>query len=146
MWYHLPCSHVPDSDLAVAASADKSIIPWHHSPHSHNMSLQRLLVATISVEDMNLGVIQSHNNILWREMQAGDYALILSDVFCNMSSTILPCILDQVALLEIRLMRPDLWPSHHLLASCGIEAARMASQELVSHTAGSEVWRPRKWQ
>lgn len=104
------------------------------------MSLQGLLVTTIRVEDMNLGVIESHNNILWREMQAGNDTLILSDVLRNVCSAILPSIFDQVTLLEVRLMRPDQWPPHHLLASCGIEAARMASQELVSHAAGSEVW------
>lgn len=60
----LPSSHVPDSNFAVAASADQNVIPRDHRPYSHYMALKRLLVVTVGIIDVDLRVIQRNDNVL----------------------------------------------------------------------------------
>src|SRR6266566_1786568 len=55
----LPSSQIPHSDIAITPSANQDIIPRHHGPHAHDVSLQRLLSIAFGVEDMNLGVVES---------------------------------------------------------------------------------------
>jgi hypothetical protein len=64
----LPGGHIPHSNITVTATTYKGITPWYHSPNTHNMALERLLVIAIRVEDMNLSIIKRNNNILGCQM------------------------------------------------------------------------------
>lgn len=63
-----PCSQIPHSYVAVATTADKQIAPRHHCPHTHNVPLQRLLVVTNGVKDMDLCVVECNYDVLVGQM------------------------------------------------------------------------------
>lgn len=125
---NLPSGHIPNADITVTASTDKGVTPRNHRPYSHNMALQSLLIITISVENVDLGIVQSNHDVLWRKMQARNDALILGDVSSNILTSSSPCCLYQVALLEVRFMRSDWWSLHHLRASRRVKAPRMSCE------------------
>jgi hypothetical protein len=68
------------------------------------MSLQGLLLIAISVEDMDLCIIQSNHNILRCKMQTRHHALILRDMPGNILASGLPRRLYQISLLEMALV------------------------------------------
>ena len=65
------------------------------------MTLQRLLMATLGIEDMDLSIVQRHYNVLVRQVQAGDYTLIGRDLSVINSTARPPRRLDLVSLLEV---------------------------------------------
>jgi hypothetical protein len=65
------------------------------------VSLERFLVITVGVVDMDLGVIQGNNDVLRSEMQTRDHPLVGSDVALSASATFIPSRLNHVFLLEV---------------------------------------------
>ena len=126
---YVPSSHVPDPNITITTSANKGITPRNHRPHTHNMTLEGLLVITLGIENVDLGVVQCDDDVLWREVQAGDDALVLRNVSRNMLATGPPCRLNQVPLLEVRLVRSDGWSLRHLgMRSRRIETPRVGCE------------------
>lgn len=79
----IPGFQVPDANITIATTTDHGILPWHHGPDAHDMSLQCALGVSISIKYMDPSIIQSHNDIFWSQMQARNDATFLSDVSVN---------------------------------------------------------------
>jgi hypothetical protein len=54
---------VPDADITIAASADESIAVRDHSPDTHDVSLQTSQMASFTIENMNLCVVERNDDI-----------------------------------------------------------------------------------
>jgi hypothetical protein len=65
------------------------------------MSLQCLLLIPIRIKDMNLGIIQRNDDILWSKMQTRHHPLILRYMSCNVLPARSPRRFYQVSLLEM---------------------------------------------
>lgn len=65
---NVPSSHVPDPNITITTSTDKCIAPRNHRPHTHNMTLEGLLVIAVGIEDVNLSVVERNNYVLRRQM------------------------------------------------------------------------------
>ena len=96
----LPGCHVPNSNFTVTTTADEDVIPRNHSPYTHHVALQRLLVISASVIHMDLCIIHSKHNIFWREVQGRDHAHVRRNMLCAPPAFI-PSRLDHVFLLEV---------------------------------------------
>lgn len=66
-----PGGKIPYADIAVAATADQSVLPGHHGPDTHDMALQRLLILALRVKHMNTSVVEGDDDVLVGEVQAG---------------------------------------------------------------------------
>lgn len=53
------------------------------------------------VKDVNFGIVEGDNDILLRQMQACDYALIGVDMSCCHQTAFSPCRLHQISVLEV---------------------------------------------
>jgi hypothetical protein len=53
---------------------------------------------------MNLGIIEGHENVLGRQMQARDDTTLLSNVLRGACAACSPSSLNEVALFEVRLI------------------------------------------
>lgn len=102
---HSPSRHVPDSHVPIAATADEGVAPWHHRPDAHDMPGEGLLMLAVGVEDVDLGVVQGDDDVLRREVEAGDDSLVGRDVSTDRPAAAPPRRLDHVSLLEVRLVR-----------------------------------------
>ena len=60
----LPRLQVPNAHISIASAADQNVIPWNHSPDSHDMALQRAQRISFSIEYVNPGIIKSHDDVL----------------------------------------------------------------------------------
>jgi hypothetical protein len=107
-WLCLPSGEVPDPDVAVAAAADENVLPGDHGPDAHDVALKSTQAVALSIEDMDLGIVESDNDVLGSEVEAGNHTALLSDVLRDAGAAVPPGGLDEVALLEVRLVRLDL--------------------------------------
>lgn len=97
----LPCGHVPNSDFAIASTADKNVVPRDHRPYTHHMALQHPLIIAIGVIHVDSGIVHGEYNILGGEVQACDDALVCRDVSLSATTSLIPSRLDQILLLEM---------------------------------------------
>ena len=97
----LPSRQVPHTHIPIASTADEEILPWDHSPYSHDMTLQDPLSVSLRVKDVDLRIVEGHDNILGREMETGNNSTILRDIPCDIATTCSPCSVHQVSLLEV---------------------------------------------
>jgi hypothetical protein len=97
--------HVPYSHVAVAATGDKYVVPWDHSPYAHDMTFQSLLVVADRIEDVDFGIVHRNHDILVSQMEACNDTLIRSDVLDDAFATFPPRCLDHVLMPEMRIMR-----------------------------------------
>lgn len=87
------------------------------------MTLQRLLVVADSVEDVNLCIVERNYNVFVRQMQARHYALVWCDLPRIADTSVAPCSLDHVPLLEMRAVCGGQWsPLRRLALRLAIEA------------------------
>ena len=56
------------------------------------------------VEHMDLCVVESHNDVLFGKMEAGNYTAFLSNVFRDVTSSCPPGGVDEISLFEVRLV------------------------------------------
>lgn len=66
------------------------------------MALKRSLMFANGVENMNLCVIQRNYNVSLRQMEARDNTLVWRDMFDNTITSLPPCSLNHILLLEMR--------------------------------------------
>lgn len=121
----VPSRKIPHAHVAIASTADQKITPRHHGPYAHDVSLERLLVIAYCVENMYLRIVERNHNVLVRQMQTGYYTLIWGNLPRVAYSSIPPCRLNHVSLLEMRSVCGSLlFPLGWLPLSGSIEALR----------------------
>ena len=97
----LPSRQIPHPHIPIASTADEDILPWDHSPYSHNMTLQDPLCIPFRVKNMNLRIVKGHNDVFRREVETGNDSTILRNIPRDVAPTCPPCGIDQVSLLEV---------------------------------------------
>lgn len=73
------------------------------------MTLQRLLVLTICIENVDLGVVQGNNNVLAGQMQACDHTLVRGNMLAYYLTTLSPSRFNHILLLKVRPVGCSLW-------------------------------------
>ena len=104
----LPSAQVPNPDISITTAADQDVFPRDHSPYAHDMALKHSQRIALGVEDVDLSIIQSHDDVSRRQVQAGHDTTVLGDSSCGSLATSPPCRIHQVPLLEVRLVCPQL--------------------------------------
>jgi hypothetical protein len=99
--HNLPCGHVPNSNITVTASTDKRVFPRYHCPYAHHVAGQGLLVAAISIKNMNLCVIEGNDNVFVSQMETCDDAMVRGDLAMLNSSALFPGTVNLIALFEV---------------------------------------------
>jgi hypothetical protein len=71
------------------------------------VALQCAQSIPLGIKDVDLGIIQSHDDVFGSEMQARDDAAVLCDVARHIVAAGPPGCIHQVPLFEVRLVRPE---------------------------------------
>lgn len=106
---YIPGRHVPYSHVPIASTTHQCVTPGYHCPHAHNMSGQRSQYVTISVEYVDLCIIQRNHNVVRRKMETRHYAMVRRSMLCDDPAARPPRRLDHVSLLEMRLVGSRFW-------------------------------------
>lgn len=97
-----PSSHIPYPNISVAPTTDKCVLPRHHGPNTHDVTLKRSYMVSQDIKNMNLSVVQSHHNVFPRQVQARHDPLVWRDVLRLHASTFPPRGFNHVAVFEMR--------------------------------------------
>lgn len=106
----LPIAQVPHSHVAITSTADQYIFPRDHSPYTHDMALQYPECVAFGIENMNLRVIESHDDVLRSQMETRDDATVLGNSPGRSLSASPPGSIHQVPLLEMRFVGSEFGP------------------------------------
>jgi hypothetical protein len=76
----VPGREIPDTDISITTTTNQKVAPWHHCPDAHHVALKRLLVRSVHIENVNLGIVEGDDDVLFSEMQASHYSLVRCDL------------------------------------------------------------------
>lgn len=65
------------------------------------MALERLLVVTVGIIDVDLRIIQRDDNVLWSEVKTRHHTLVRGDMALGAATTFVPRRLNHVFLFEL---------------------------------------------
>lgn len=88
------------------------------------MTLQSAEWVSVGIEDVDPGIIESHDDILGRQMKAGDNAAILRNVSRGISTSRSPGRIDEISLFEVRLVGSRLGASSGVAGRASVECER----------------------
>ena len=88
--FGIPSEKIPYPDVPVTSTTDQDVFPRNHGPYAHNVALQCLLSIALGIENVDLGVIKRHDDVLWRQVKTGHHPSVLGDILGDLSAARLP--------------------------------------------------------